>query len=118
MPALSWGLGDESKVKLVCSLCRCRWTRLPEPLCRRCGEPRLLTELDCRLCQNWLPGLSRARSAVWHEGGARSVVHQLKYEGWWRVTEAMAEAMTGMESLSGKCWLVPVPLAAKRLRTR
>lgn len=111
-------LTDEARVALVCTLCRCRWTRLPDPVCVRCGEPRLLTELDCRLCQGWPPPLTRVRSAVWHDGGARDVVHQLKYEGWWRVTEAMAEAMTGLEPLTGRLFLVPVPLAPRRYRTR
>lgn len=103
---------------LVCRLCRARWVRLPEPLCVRCGEPRLLPELACRICQAWPPGLERVRSAVWHEAGARDVVHQLKYEGWWRVTVAMAEAMRGLEPLTGRLFLVPVPLASKRLKSR
>lgn len=111
------GLGREPG-GLVCQLCRVRWVRLPEPLCPRCGEPRLLTELECRLCREWPPVLSRVRSAVWHEGGARQVVHLLKYEGWWRVTEAMAEAMRGLDSLAGRLFLVPVPLAGKRLKAR
>ena len=111
------GLGGDSD-ELVCRLCRSRWVRLPDPLCPRCGEPRLLPELDCRICKGWPPGLMKARSAVWHEGGARDVVHQLKYEGWWRVTSAMAQVMRGLEPLTGRLFLVPVPLAAKRLRTR
>lgn len=103
---------------LICRLCRYRWVRLPEPLCSRCGQPRLLTELSCRLCAEWPPGLGRVRSAVWHEGGARSAIHQLKYEGWWRVTESLAGAMGGLEPLTGRLLLVPVPLAPKRLRDR
>lgn len=111
------GLGQDND-DLVCRLCRARWTRLPDPLCERCGEPRLLPELACRVCQHWPPGLTRVRSAAWHEAGARDVVHQLKYEGWWRVTAAMAEAMRGLEPLTGRLFLVPVPLAKKRLKSR
>ena len=111
------GLGGDSD-ELVCRLCQARWIRLPEPLCARCGEPRLLPELDCRICQGWPAGLAMVRSSVWHEAGARAVVHQLKYEGWWRVTSAMARSMRGLEPLTGRLFLVPVPLAAKRLRTR
>jgi ComF family protein len=103
---------------LICGLCRCRWVRLPEPLCPRCGQPRLLTELACRLCTGWPDGLFRVRSAVWHDGGARDAVHQLKYEGWWRVADAMARAMVRLEPLTGRLVLVPVPLAVKRLRIR
>lgn len=103
---------------LICSLCRCRWVKLPDPLCRRCGQPLLLTDLDCRLCAEWPPGLVRVRSAVWHEGGARVAIHQLKYEGWWRITDSLARAMTGLEPLTGRLLLVPIPLAPKRLRGR
>ena len=103
---------------LICRLSRYRWPRLPEPICSHCGQPLPLTELACRLCAGWGPALTRVRSAVWHEGGARDAVHQLKYEGWWRVTQSLARAMTGLEPLTGRLLLVPVPLAVKRLRDR
>ena len=45
-------------------------------------------------------------------------MHQLKYEGWWRAAEAMAEAMRALEPLTGQVCLIPVPLGARRLRTR
>lgn len=111
------GLGGDPD-ELVCRLCRTRWARPAEPLCERCGESRLLPELNCRICQQWPPGLGKVRSAVWLEAGARHLVHLLKYEGWWRVTSAMAQAMRGLEPLTVRLFLVPVPLAAKRLRTR
>lgn len=103
---------------LICRLCRYRWPRLPHPMCSRCGQPQPLTDLPCRLCAGWPPGLARVRSAVWHEGGSRDAIHQLKYEGWWRVTESLAQAMTGLEPLTGRLVLVPVPLAPKRLADR
>jgi ComF family protein len=52
------------------------------------------------------------------EVGAREVVHRLKYEGWWRVCEAMAAAMVRLEPLTGRVSLIPVPLAPKRERVR
>ena len=103
---------------LICRLCSYRWLRLPDPVCSRCGQPLLLTELACRLCADWGTDLDRVRSAVWHEAGAREAVHHLKYEGWWRVTESLARAMSGLEPLTGRLLLVPVPLAPKRLRER
>ena len=60
----------------------------------------------------------RARSAVWLEESARQAVHQLKYEGWSRVADAMAEAMRGLEPLTGQVFLVPVPLGGRRQRER
>ena len=102
---------------LICSLCRVRWRRVPDPVCRRCGQPSL-KDLECRLCQQWPEGLARVRSAVWLEGSARDAVHRLKYEGWCRTSEAMAEAMRGLEPLTHGVSLIPVPLGARRLRNR
>ena len=102
---------------LVCGICRSRWRAVPDPLCRRCGQPSF-GDLECRICADWPDGLDRVRSAVWLTEGAHRAVHLLKYEGWWRVAEAMAEAMSDLEPLTGRVSLIPVPLGARRLRTR
>jgi ComF family protein len=118
------GSGGEA---LVCALCRSRWQRLPEPLCQRCGQPRdsVTVDLACRICAvaaatdgDAAPALARARSAVWLDDGARRAVHLLKYDGWWRLAEAMARVMTRLEPLTGEVSLMAVPLAARRLRAR
>jgi ComF family protein len=55
---------------------------------------------------------------VWLEGSARDAVHRLKYEGWTRASEAMAQAMRQLEPLTGRVSLIPVPLGRRRLRRR
>lgn len=102
---------------LVCDLCRSRWRRVPPPWCERCGQPGL-EGVACRLCQEWPDALRRVRSAVWLDGGARDVVHALKYDGWWRASDSMAAAMRGLEPLTGRLFLVPIPLGRARLRSR
>jgi ComF family protein len=102
---------------LVCGVCRSRWRPVPHPVCDRCGQPAF-GDLECRMCAEWPPGLVRVRSAVWLAGGAHNAVHQLKYEGWWRVADAMAEAMAALEPLTGQVSLIPIPLGAGRLRSR
>jgi ComF family protein len=102
---------------LICSICRVRWRPVPHPVCDRCGQPTF-GDLECRICSEWPPGLARVRSAVWLEDGAHDAVHQLKYEGWWRAAEAMADAMLALEPLTGQVCLIPVPLGPRRLRTR
>jgi len=102
---------------LVCELCRSRWQRVTGPVCERCGQPAF-GELECRLCAGWPAGLSRVRSAVWLRGTARLAVHCLKYEGWWRAADALAETMRDLEPLTGQVCLIPVPLGARRLRVR
>ncbi|HEX2251599.1 MAG TPA: phosphoribosyltransferase family protein [Gemmatimonadales bacterium] len=58
------------------------------------------------------------RSAVWLEGTAREAVHRLKYDGWSRAAQAMATAMHGLEPLTAGVSLIPIPLGARRLRSR
>jgi predicted amidophosphoribosyltransferase len=77
-----------------------------------------MADLECRLCSAWPAGLTSVRSAVWLTGGAREAVHLLKYQGWWRVAESLAEPMKGLEPLTGQVSLIPIPLGARRLRER
>ena len=102
---------------LICDLCRMRWRTIPHPVCDRCGQPSF-RGLECRLCATWPPGLTRVRSAVWLEDSARKAVHQLKYEGWSRAAGAIADAMLGLEPLTGQVSLIPVPLGRRRQRVR
>jgi ComF family protein len=90
---------------------------VPGPLCDRCGQPAF-GDLACRICADWTPALRRVRSAVWLDQSARLAVHRLKYEGWWRIAESLAEAMRGLEPLTGRVSLIPVPLGARRARVR
>ena len=102
---------------LACGLCRSRWRPVAGPFCDRCGQPSI-ADLECRLCSAWPAGLTGVRSAVWLTGGAREAVHLLKYQGWWRVAESLAESMRGLGPLTGQVSLIPIPLGARRLRER
>lgn len=114
--ALPAAVSDDPE-PLVCGVCRLRWRPVPHPLCARCGQPQT-GDADCLLCHEWPAGIGRIRSAVWLDGPARDVVHRLKYEGWSRAAGAMADAMRGLEPLTGRIFLVPIPLGARRLRSR
>ncbi len=80
----------------------------------------LAESTDQRLLRSggWPDGLTRVRSAVWLDDLARDAVHALKYQGWHRIAEPMAAAMSRLEPLAGSGIVVPVPLSARRLRTR
>ncbi len=110
-------ISERENDALICDLCRLRWRPIPHPVCDRCGQPSF-RGLECRLCAGWPEGLSRVRSAVWLEGSARDAVHQLKYEGWSRAAEAMADAMRGLEPLTDQVSLIPIPLGGRRQRQR
>jgi len=102
---------------LVCSLCRSRWHAVAPPHCPRCGGT-LPPEGPCAVCVGWPAALGAAWAAVWLDERARSAIHRLKYDGWWRVADAMALALRGCPVLDTPSLLVPVPLGARRLRQR
>lgn len=103
---------------LICPPCQCRWRRLPEPQCPRCGQPNGGVADSCRICAAWPDGLERVRSAVWLDEAARPAVHHLKYGGWWRVADPMVRLLARLAPLTRPAALVPVPLAAGRMRRR
>ncbi len=103
---------------LVCPLCRGRWRAVVPPWCDRCGQATGADDA-CRLCVPWPRELRRVRSAVWLGESSRLAVHHLKYGGWWRVADDLAAAMRGLDPLRDDgAVLVPIPLAARRLRRR
>ena len=106
---------------LACGLCWSRVAMLPAPTCARCGHPT--AGRACTWCVLWPPYVRAVRSVAWMPGGvAGRLVHAFKYEGWSRVGEAMALRMARLplpdDVVRERAALVPVPLAAERLRAR
>jgi ComF family protein len=63
--------------------------------------------------------LTEVRSAVWLDQHARPAAHALKYGGLPRIAAELAAAMARMRPhTDGPAALIPIPLAAKRLRQR
>jgi ComF family protein len=103
---------------LLCTGCQARWRRLPEPQCVRCGQPLPDPDGACRMCQGWPDGFLAARSAVWLDDASRPAIHHLKYGGWWRLADLMAERMSRLPHWPSAATLVPIPLSLRRLRGR
>ena len=111
-------LGAREATQLVCSVCRQRWRAVRPPWCERCGQPEPHFG-KCRLCAEWPRALVSVRSAVWLEDGARHAVHALKYGGLPRIADDLAARLAACRpDADGPSALVPIPLAAKRLRER
>jgi ComF family protein len=103
---------------LICPVCRHRWHPVVPPWCKRCGQPEPLFGL-CRICQDWPGALTCVRSAAWLDAAARRAVHALKYGALPRIADDLAAAMARVSLPDiGSAELVPVPLAARRLRAR
>lgn len=112
---------DGNEAGIVCGRCWSRLRLLPAPRCTRCGHP--IEGHLCRWCESLPPFVRAVRSVCWAtvDTGQR-IVHALKYEGWWRVAEGAAARMARLDWPSDVVWeraaLIPVPLAASRLRQR
>jgi ComF family protein len=111
-------LADERADDLVCPVCRSRWRAVRPPWCERCGQPEPHFG-PCRLCREWPAALASVRSAVWLDAGARATVHALKYRGLPRIAADIAAVMVRLiPPPPAGARLVPIPLGARRLRTR
>ena len=112
---------DYGEPGIVCGRCWSRLRQLPAPRCGRCGHP--IDGHSCRWCPNLPPFVRAVRSVCWATvGTGQRIVHALKYEGWWRVADGAAQRMARLEwprdVVDERAAIVPVPLAASRLRQR
>jgi ComF family protein len=115
------GAMNSSEQGLVCGRCWARLAPLPAPRCDRCGHPT--RSRACRWCDLLPPYVRAVRSVCWAtHGTGRDIVHALKYEGWHRVSEGMAERMARLDwprdVVDERTAVVPVPLAPSRQRER
>jgi ComF family protein len=108
----------------LCPECLAATPRAQPPRCPGCwmpqaGRPAGNAEL-CERCRVGRPAFTAARCPFVYAGAAREAVHALKYDGLSAIAGTMAEAMA--RSLTE--WrppvtaLAPVPLAARRRRSR
>lgn len=102
-------------------MCWSRIELLPAPQCDRCGHPGL--RRPCAWCSLLPPYVRSARSVCWvHRGAGQTIVHALKYGGWHALAIEIADRIGRLtwplDVLEERAAVVPVPLAASRLRER
>jgi ComF family protein len=118
-------IDPRDSARFVCGRCRSRLRAVPTPACPRCGATRRATGRahgdTCPECEAWPEALRFARAACLLHPPADTLVHQLKYRGWQRLAEPMAERMSSL-CLPGECararMCVPVPTSPRRIRER
>ena len=108
---------------IVCGLCWSRVALLPHPQCTRCGHPLRAAGRRCGWCDALPPYVRAVRSVCWVDRGTGlALVHALKYDGWHRVAHEMGARMARLpwpeDVCAERALVVPVPLAAARLRER
>jgi len=100
----------------LCTACRRRLPDAAPPRCRRCWSPS--TTSSCGDCTR--SPLDGARAPYVFDGAARTLVHQLKYEGLHALAEPMGEllAVSLLDQQVPADLVVPVPLHGRRRRQR
>jgi ComF family protein len=116
---------DPVEREIVCGRCWLRAQELPWPRCERCGHPRDLRRAAsaCAWCTLLPPYVRAVRSGYALPGGtAESIVHALKYQSWPAIARPMGRRLGALrfprDVEEERAALVPVPLAASRLRER
>ncbi|MEK9501082.1 ComF family protein [Gemmatimonadota bacterium DH-20] len=108
----------------LCLDCRLALAEPPAPRCPRCDLPRGTGRLRpefCAQCDDWPPIVRRAVAGVVLRPPADALVQSLKYAGWRRAAEPMAERiarrLVAFPELEGAP-VVPVPTTERRERRR
>ena len=114
-------LMSRTEIGMVCHLCWSRLPRLASPQCERCGHPMVTAK--CQWCDLLPPYVRCVRSVCWMPiEPASSMVHGLKYSGWAKVADEMAERMSRLpwprDVIEERSAIVPIPLASARKRER
>ena len=114
-------LGCQRDGRLLCPSCIGALPNLEPPYCRVCAQPGFPGRLGlCRWCSATPPAVDGIRSPFLMEGTVQEAVHRLKYSG----LRALAPELGGLLTQYLEShplpveMIVPVPLHARRLRSR
>ena len=102
---------------LLCDACADALPRADGMRCDRCWTP-VSGETLCSHCLAVPPSFSSLRGAFVMDGGARRLVHELKYEGLTSLAVPMAARMAPLLVAVQSEILIPVPLHSSRERAR
>ena len=106
--------------QLFCETCRLKVHWILEPVCGRCGRSQAQAVEACAACQASSLPLEIVRAAVLHTDPVRTVIHRLKYDGFFALAEPLADLML-------EAWprwqhpfdlILPIPLHPNRQRQR
>jgi ComF family protein len=103
--------------RMLCDECAAALPAADGARCPRCWMPSLRGR-TCRHCTEAPPSFDTLRAAFVMDGGARRLVHELKYDGMTALAEPMAQLMTDRIELHSADLMAPVPLHRSRERSR
>ncbi len=100
---------------LVCANCA-KSIKTIWPRCYRCRQP----SRDFKVCDRCKPtsSLHAIYTVATYEGSVKDLLWQLKFQSTQAAAGVMADFMAPLMDGASGAWLVPVPTASKRARTR
>lgn len=105
---------------LLCPACQARLLPVAGAICRRCGRA-LAAEADrfhplCRDCRDAPPPLTQMRAPLRYAEPASSLIHGLKYEGYFALGRPLARLLVAgwPEWQPAPDLIVPIPLHPRR----
>ena len=111
-------LGCQREGKVLCASCVGRLPELTPPYCPVCAQPN--APATCHWCLESPPAFNGIRAPYRMEGTVKDAIHNLKYRGLKAAAPELAELLAqylAEHPMPGDL-LVPVPLHARRLRSR
>ncbi len=102
---------------LLCGGCAAQLAAADGSRCQRCWTP-IAHGPHCRHCAEAPPAFVSVRAAFVMDGGARHLVHELKYRGMSALGEPMARLMAERIDPGDADVVLPVPLHRGRERSR
>lgn len=107
----------------ICDDCREKAIYIEEPRCKKCGKPVRYEEQEyCYDCQKKTFYFEQGKNLWLHTGCVRFSIYQFKYHNRRIYGEFYAKEMFRLYSRQIREWgidvIIPVPLHARRLRTR
>ena len=111
-------LGCQREGKVLCASCVDSLPELKPPFCRVCAQPNALA--TCHWCLESPPAFDGVRAPYRMEGTVKEAIHNLKYRGLKAAAPELAELLADYleeHPMPGDV-LTPVPLHARRLRSR
>ncbi|MGD2048851.1 MAG: ComF family protein [Chloroflexota bacterium] len=106
--------------ELFCTDCLAAVKWVEHPICHKCGRVQRIPTERCSSCQKTPLPLDRIRAATLHVDPVRLVLHKMKYEGFFALSEPLGNLMI-------KAWpmwqhsfdlVLPIPLHPQRERER
>lgn len=104
----------------LCAACAQTVTPLGERVCVKCGRAIKDEARYCLTCQNHVRNFDRARACYVYDGGARQLVHRLKFGNQRWLARAMARQMARRAQSCGMSGdlIVAVPLSREHFKRR